>query len=180
MTNADRVLAFLRSIAPKRATIREIAENTGISPRQTVYQEAILLKRQGVIAGEMRDNAWSFGIGAAANGRADDADSRGEPQSYRQASPLRPTATPVRSAKTGAMQRLKGKATDRDPSIVIQCAASKTPRAGHLRTRDGQRVVFVARPDEAPPEPGVVYARPDDISDHGRSPCTIAGNQPTP
>ncbi len=169
MTNADRVLAFLGSTTPKRATIREIAENTGISPRQTVYQEAILLKRQGVIAGEMRGGAWSFWIGAAANGRADDTESEGTPQAYRQAFPPRPNAPPVRLVSTGSMHRPKGNALDRGPSIVIQCAGSKVPEVGHLRTRGGQRVVFVARPDQAPPKPGVIYARPDDMSDDGRS-----------
>ena len=43
------------------------------------------------------------------------------------------------------------------------------PKAGYFRTRDGLQVGFVARPKEAPPESGVVYARPDYMSDDGRS-----------
>ena len=169
MTNADRVLAFLRSIAPKRTTIREIASNTGISPRQTVYQEAMLLMRQGVISGEMCGNAWSFRIGAAAIGQAGDTKPELKPQANRQASPPRPVGPPARSASAGDMQRPKRIATDRAPSVVIQCAGGKNPKAGCFRARGDQRVVFVARPDEAPPKPGVVYARPDDMSDDGCS-----------
>jgi hypothetical protein len=50
---------------------------------------------------------------------------------------------------------------------IIQCAGSKRTDAGYLRTRDGQKVMIVADPRHAPNEDGVVYARPDDISDHG-------------
>jgi hypothetical protein len=51
--------------------------------------------------------------------------------------------------------------------IVIQCAASKRPNAGHLVTRDGKPVDFVAHPELAPSDR--IYARPDDISDRGMS-----------
>jgi hypothetical protein len=54
-------------------------------------------------------------------------------------------------------------------TVVIQCAASKRPDAGHLETRDGQQVDFVANPEAAPANPRRVYARPDDISDDGRT-----------
>lgn len=53
--------------------------------------------------------------------------------------------------------------------VVIQCAAKKRDDAGHLRTKDGTPVLFVADPDKAPPEAGYVYARPDDIADDGKS-----------
>jgi hypothetical protein len=49
--------------------------------------------------------------------------------------------------------------------VVIQCAAGKRANAGHLRTKDGRRVMFVAQPKSAPPVEGVHYARPDDLSD---------------
>ena len=52
--------------------------------------------------------------------------------------------------------------------VVIQCAAKKKPDAGHLRRRDGQKVLFVAEPDAAPAGTHA-YARPDDISDAGIS-----------
>ena len=54
-------------------------------------------------------------------------------------------------------------------NIVIVCAANKKPRAGYLRRQDGQKVKFVADPDNAPPAESYVYARPDDISDVGVS-----------
>lgn len=53
--------------------------------------------------------------------------------------------------------------------VVIQCAAKKQPDASCLRTRDGKEVFFVADPDQAPERPGLVYARPDEISDTGFS-----------
>lgn len=53
--------------------------------------------------------------------------------------------------------------------IVIQCAARKRDDAGRLRTKDGRAVLFVGRPEAAPPEGDTVYARPDDGSDDGTS-----------
>ena len=53
--------------------------------------------------------------------------------------------------------------------VVIQCAAGKKPNAGHMRTRDGKRVLFVANPDSAPPGDSCVYARPDELADTGRT-----------
>jgi len=47
---------------------------------------------------------------------------------------------------------------------VIQGAAGRPPDTGHMTTRDGRRVLFVADPDQAPGEPGVCYARPDSRS----------------
>jgi hypothetical protein len=52
---------------------------------------------------------------------------------------------------------------------VIQSAESRHPRAGHLTARNGQRVLFVADPTQAPAEPGVCHARPDDVSSFGVS-----------
>jgi hypothetical protein len=51
--------------------------------------------------------------------------------------------------------------------VVIQCAASKRPDAGKLRTRDGRPVLFVADPGAAPVSDEHLYARPDDPSDSG-------------
>jgi hypothetical protein len=47
--------------------------------------------------------------------------------------------------------------------IVIQCAASKRPDAGHLVTSSGKLVDFVAHPQIAPRNSDRVYARPDDL-----------------
>lgn len=49
----------------------------------------------------------------------------------------------------------------------MQCASRKRPGAGYLRAADGRRVVFVAHPDEASPDPSVFYAHPDDHSGNG-------------
>lgn len=53
--------------------------------------------------------------------------------------------------------------------IVIQCAASKRHDAGHLKTRDGKNVLFVADPGSAPSSDALHYARPDDPSDTGET-----------
>lgn len=49
--------------------------------------------------------------------------------------------------------------------IVIQCAGTKKEGAGHLHTKDGNKVMFVAHPSLSPVTPNVLYARPDDRSD---------------
>jgi len=50
--------------------------------------------------------------------------------------------------------------------VIIQCAASKAPTAGHLATADGEPVTFVAHPEIAPKNDGRVYARSDDAADN--------------
>ena len=57
--------------------------------------------------------------------------------------------------------------------VVIQCASKKQHCAGHLCSTSGKKIMFVARPDEAPPVPGQLYARPDDISSDGKSWRTV-------
>lgn len=54
-------------------------------------------------------------------------------------------------------------------TVVIQCAASKRPHAGSLRTADGRKVLFVADPAAAPPDQEFTYARPDDVAEDGRT-----------
>ena len=69
---------------------------------------------------------------------------------------------------------------------VIQCAGSKQANAATLPTMSGRRVMFVARPDAAPPEKGVLYAHPDDMSDitgitwRQRVMAVNAGREPDP
>ncbi len=53
--------------------------------------------------------------------------------------------------------------------IVIQCAASKVPDAGTLTDDRARPVLFVARPDFAPPSETCIYARPDDPARHGQT-----------
>ena len=55
--------------------------------------------------------------------------------------------------------------------VVIQCAATKSPHAGRLKTRTGRPVQFVARPADVPADRRDTfhYARPDDVADDGRT-----------
>ena len=53
--------------------------------------------------------------------------------------------------------------------VVIQCAARKSPDAGHLCRRNGKPVLFVADPHSAPADKDYFYSRPDDQSDKGVS-----------
>ena len=57
--------------------------------------------------------------------------------------------------------------------VVIQCAARKKSYAGYLRNGDDQNVMFIANPDIAPVTDDYIYARPDDISDTGKSWRTV-------
>lgn len=52
--------------------------------------------------------------------------------------------------------------------VVIQCAATKVAKAGHLVTAVGEPVTFVAHPEIAPKD-NKLYARPDDDAGEGRS-----------
>ena len=53
--------------------------------------------------------------------------------------------------------------------VVIQCAGGKNPNAGRFKTEEGRPILFVADPGKAPEGKGVVYKRPDDPADSGRS-----------
>lgn len=53
--------------------------------------------------------------------------------------------------------------------IVIQCAAKKQPDAGYFTTKHGNEVLFVAKPNSAPPRNGVTHAHPDSFDDDGVS-----------
>lgn len=54
--------------------------------------------------------------------------------------------------------------------VVIQCAGGKNPNAGCFMTEDDRPILFVADPKNAPEgKKGVVYKRPDDPAQSGRS-----------
>lgn len=53
--------------------------------------------------------------------------------------------------------------------VIIQCAATKHVKAGRMKSADGRPVVFVAEPASAPADQQCRYARPDDLSDTGKS-----------
>lgn len=56
-----------------------------------------------------------------------------------------------------------------DMIVVIQCASRKRANAGHLVSKEGRKVMFVADPDRAPESESIVYQRPDDSESPGRS-----------
>ena len=53
--------------------------------------------------------------------------------------------------------------------VVIQCASGKDTAAGTMKIRAGKHVLFVADPAKAPARTDVVYARPDDSAEDGRT-----------
>lgn len=53
--------------------------------------------------------------------------------------------------------------------VVIQCAGRKQTNAGHLKSSDGRKVLFVANPDEAPKDAPYAYAHPDAADASGES-----------
>lgn len=48
--------------------------------------------------------------------------------------------------------------------VAIQCASTKCPDAGRLRSDAGQDVAFVANPELAPSNEGILWAHPDGAS----------------
>ena len=50
---------------------------------------------------------------------------------------------------------------------VIQCAAAKSPSAGHFVSPDEGRILFVAAPELAPRDSAIAYRRPDDLAPSG-------------
>ena len=54
-------------------------------------------------------------------------------------------------------------------TVVISCAAGKALSAGQMRTENGRKVMFVADPQKAPWDESIIYKRPDDPADSGRS-----------
>ncbi len=53
-------------------------------------------------------------------------------------------------------------------TVVIQCAGSKSPEAGHLHDC-GKPILFVARPEEAPRDSNTLYRHPDDTAGDRRT-----------
>ena len=82
--------------------------------------------------------------------------------------PAKPVTGPRESS---GFRRDPTRAADRHLNlvVVIQCAASKDPRAGHLVDENGSRALFVAHPAEAPYNRSVIYRRPDDSIRDGRA-----------
>lgn len=61
MTNAEKVLAYLRSIAPTEATNSEIARRTDVKPHQQVFQITQNLMARRAIRGSQAGGSGTFG-----------------------------------------------------------------------------------------------------------------------
>lgn len=61
-TNTDRVLDFLRLIAPRRATNEEISARTSIRPHQQVFQITKRLCDEGMIRSIRAGKEWEFWV----------------------------------------------------------------------------------------------------------------------
>lgn len=58
MTQVQRILNYLWSIAPNGATNAQIAQGTGITPHQAVYMATQALLYQGRVQSERRGRQW--------------------------------------------------------------------------------------------------------------------------
>jgi hypothetical protein len=63
MSNQDRVLGFLQSIAPADASNSEIVARTGITPHQQVFAITRELRQTGQIQGIQAGHEWRFWYG---------------------------------------------------------------------------------------------------------------------
>ncbi len=61
-TNRERVLRYLRSIAPSGATNSEIEHATGVHPHQQVFMITQAFMRIGLIQGERQGYEWYFHV----------------------------------------------------------------------------------------------------------------------
>jgi hypothetical protein len=68
MSNSDRVLEFLISIAPLDASNSEIVSRTMIKPHQQVFQLTQNLMKQGRISGRLFGREWRFSAALAPKG----------------------------------------------------------------------------------------------------------------
>ena len=67
MNNSERVLEYLRRVAPQSASNREILRATGIKPHQQVFQITQKLLDTGLVRGSKVGNEWHFGIASPAS-----------------------------------------------------------------------------------------------------------------
>lgn len=61
-TNRDRILDYLRSIAPRRATNSDIRVETGVEPLQQVFQITQKLRKSGTIQAARPGHEWEFWV----------------------------------------------------------------------------------------------------------------------
>lgn len=67
MTNTERVIAYLRSIAPNTASNADICSGTRISPHAQVFQITRAQMNAGVIKGRQFGREWQFSLNAHSN-----------------------------------------------------------------------------------------------------------------
>ncbi len=166
-TNEQKILAYLKRISPDPATVNDAWRGSGVKNRTDTYQNLMLLINRGKIHGQMDANHWIFWVDTATQAPFN-GEEKGTPNAH-STNVIGPASLPhtVVSANPASTAAAPRPAELDDVAIVIQCAASKMPSAGHLRTQDGRNVLFVARPLEAPARPSFIHARPDDLSDDG-------------
>ncbi len=63
MINREKVLRYLRSIFPEKATNSQIRRATGVEPHQQVFQITRRLMREGLAKGEKHAGEWFFWVG---------------------------------------------------------------------------------------------------------------------
>lgn len=74
-----------------------------------------------------------------------------------------------RAEVQAAANQQRGRSGNANLTVVIACAGTKTEPRGHLTLEDGQRVKFVAHPNEAPRTASITYKHPDDVGCLGQS-----------
>jgi len=65
MTNRERVLAYLSSIAPAEATNADICSGSGVEPHQQVFQITQRLVAEGFVWGRQYGKEWRFSLSAS-------------------------------------------------------------------------------------------------------------------
>jgi hypothetical protein len=110
MTNRDKVLDFMKSIAPNGATNEEIVSRTGVRPHPQVFQITRKLKNEGLLKAVQAGNAWRFWYAGKQGGAA---------------SPAREVELPRRKPVKDEQQAASS-VTFRDPeSIVVEERSGK-------------------------------------------------------
>ena len=87
MTNQERILAFLRQIAPADASNSEIVSRTGIRPHQQVFMITQELVRTGKIKGLQAGHEWRFWCGEGGDVQVADGNRDGNAKRTMEASP---------------------------------------------------------------------------------------------
>lgn len=159
MINSDKVLEILRSVSPTQISNSEIVSRTGIRPHQQVFQITQRLLKTGRVKGVKDGRDWIFWIE-----KRSDAASNKKRVPETTPNPIKGPVIAVSSSRSAT--HVKSPVVTQF-KVVIQCAASKVSEVGHFKDRHDKKLLFVTRPDEAPPRKGLRYTHPDELSDDG-------------